>query len=180
MFNKIENRKELYKRFHKVGFSVGCEVGVHDGKNAVSIIENIPGIKLYLVEPYKDHPCSIAKWGKYNKNNLSSHENARKRAHKRLSKFNVEWFEMFSEEAVRKIPDSFLDFVHIDGEHSYDFVMIDTILWTRKVRKGGIVSGHDYDKPGVKKAVTDYLTTHGFEYNYTRESKSPSWYFVRM
>ena len=48
------------------------------------------------------------------------------------------------QDAVKDIEDSSLDFVHIDGDHSYDFVMQDIILWGRKVRIGGIISGHDY------------------------------------
>ena len=151
----LQTRRDLYKLFAKLGFSVGCEVGVHKGQNALVMFQNIPGVKLYLVEPYADHSCSIAKWGEYNKDNVSSHENARITAHTMLKDYNCEWLEMFSEEAVKKIPDGFLDFVHIDGEHAYDWVMLDTILWTRKVREGGVVSGHDYDKPGVKKPVTD-------------------------
>lgn len=86
---------------------------------------------------------------------------------------------MFSEDAVKLVKKESLDFVHLDGEHAYDWIMLDTILWTRKVKKGGVVSGHDYDKSGVKAAVHDYVKIHGFEFNYTRESKRPSWYFIR-
>jgi hypothetical protein len=179
MFNDIKNRQQLYARFQRAGFMIGCEVGVHAGNNALMIFKNIPGVKLYLVEPYSDHSCSIAKWGEYNKGNISSHENAKKRAHKKLAGYNCEWLEMFSEDAVKLVPDGSLDFAHIDGEHAYDWTMLDTILWTRKVKSGGVVSGHDYDKPEVKAAVHNYVEIHGLEFNYTQEVKSPSWYFVK-
>jgi len=37
-----------------------------------------------------------------------------------------------------------LDFVYIDGDHSFDAVVRDVILWSNKVRPGGIVAAHDY------------------------------------
>ena len=179
MFNNIRNRKELYCRFATAGFKIGCEVGVHKGQNALVMFQNIPGLKLYLVEPYADHKYSLAKWGEYNKNNVSSHENARVKAHNILRGYNAEWLQTFSEDAARSFPDGILDFVYIDGEHAYDFVMLDIILWTRKVKPEGIVSGHDYDKFSVESAVRNYVKIHELEFNYTQESKSPSWYFIR-
>ena len=188
MIIKGLDRNGLYKRFHKLGFKIGCEVGVHNGANALNICKYIQGVKLYLVEPYADHSCSIAKWGEYNKGNMSSHENAEKIAEAKLKDYNVEWLKMFSEEAVNKIADNFLDFVYIDAEHSYDFIMLDVVLWTRKVRKGGIVSGHDYDywkpdKPAmVARAVNDYTSAHDITlYCTSRDGadRRPSWFFTK-
>ena len=179
-------RIDLYKMFHKAGFSVGCEIGVHAAGNALVMFQNIPGLKLYLVEPYADHECSIAKWGEYNKNNISSHENAKKRARKALAGYNVEWLEMFSEDAAGKVQNNSLDFIHIDGEHSYDFGMIDIILWSRKVRVGGVASGHDYndwekEKPLVTRAVDDYTSAHKISFYYTDISRDrrASWFFIK-
>ena len=39
---------------------------------------------------------------------------------------------MRSEEAVPTIQDESLDFVYIDGNHTFDDVMFDLILWSRK------------------------------------------------
>ena len=179
------NRAGIYKMFFLLGFKTGCEVGVHAAKNALVIFQSIPGVKLYLVEPYADHECSIAKWGEYNKNNVSSHANARKTAHEILKNYNTEWLEMFSEDAASKIENNSLDFVYIDAEHFYDFAMLDIILWTRKIKIGGIVSGHDYDywepdKPKVARAVNDYTSVHGIDLYYTSKiDRRPSWFFVK-
>ena len=178
MFNNVRNRKELYCRFATAGFRIGCEVGVHKGQNALVMFQNIPGLKLYLVEPYADHKYSAQGWDVSRKNTVSSHENARIKAHNLLRGYNAEWLQIFSEDAARSFPDGILDFVYIDGEHAYDFVMLDIILWTRKVKPGGIVSGHDYDKFGVESAVRNYVKIHELEFNCTQE-KSPSWYFIR-
>ena len=37
-----------------------------------------------------------------------------------------------------------LDFVYIDANHAYDYVKEDIELWYPKVKKGGILMGHDY------------------------------------
>ncbi len=49
--------------------------------------------------------------------------------------------------------------VYIDGDHSYEAVRDDIKAWLPKVRKGGILAGHDYGAgwPGVQKAVHEIL-----------------------
>jgi predicted O-methyltransferase YrrM len=50
--------------------------------------------------------------------------------------------------------------VFIDGDHEYDGVKEDIEAWMPKVRKGGILAGHDYQSgsfPGVDKAVQEVL-----------------------
>ena len=58
-----------------------------------------------------------------------------------------------------------LDWVYIDGNHTYEFVLEDLRSWYPKVRPGGLVVGDDYDRPdawwndGVTKAVTEFTKT---------------------
>ena len=62
---------------------------------------------------------------------------------------------MKSMEASELFKNEYLDMVFIDGSHDYDSVMEDIECWEPKIRKGGIISGHDYNSSyvGVKKAV---------------------------
>jgi len=55
-------------------------------------------------------------------------------------------------EAVEDFKDESLDFVYIDGHHGFRYVAEDLCEWTQKVKKGGIVSGHDYalNKKGAR------------------------------
>lgn len=64
-----------------------------------------------------------------------------------------------SEEAVKEYEDESLDFVFIDAGHEYDDVKKDIEIWLPKVKKGGILAGHDYsnDSPGVVRAVQETL-----------------------
>jgi predicted O-methyltransferase YrrM len=55
--------------------------------------------------------------------------------------------------------DGSVDFVFIDGDHSYEGVKRDIAAWTRKVKPGGMICGHDFTNtwPGCMKAVTELV-----------------------
>lgn len=55
-----------------------------------------------------------------------------------------------SETAVSKIPNS-IDFLHIDGDHTYEGVKIDWELYSPKVRRGGYITIHDTDESVLDK-----------------------------
>jgi predicted O-methyltransferase YrrM len=64
---------------------------------------------------------------------------------------------MTTNEAVHLFKDESLDGVFIDADHSYEAVKLDIQNWMPKVRKGGILAGHDYTSawPGVIRAVDE-------------------------
>ena len=49
-----------------------------------------------------------------------------------------------SEVASNIFPYNSLDFIYIDANHAYDFVVKDIELWFPKLKKGGVFAGHDY------------------------------------
>ena len=64
-----------------------------------------------------------------------------------------------SVKAARCFEDGELDFVFIDGEHSYEAVKADVRAWWPKIRNGGFLIGHDYNPkrfPGVCRAVDEF------------------------
>ena len=67
-------------------------------------------------------------------------------------------------EAASQFQDNSLDFVFIDASHEYEDVKKDIITWLPKIKKKGILAGHDYYVdghdyfPGVKKAVNECLS----------------------
>lgn len=70
--------------------------------------------------------------------------------------------KMSSVDAARQINDGSMDFVFLDGDHSYEGLKADIAAWLPKVRKGGWIGGHDIDNPeppfdftGVRKAVDE-------------------------
>lgn len=62
-----------------------------------------------------------------------------------------------SEDAAKEFDDNSCDVVFIDMTHTYDHVKQDIQLWLPKVKHGGYIAGHDYQKywPGVVKAVDE-------------------------
>jgi|GEM_PF-1515543 len=72
-----------------------------------------------------------------------------------------------SEEAAREVQNESLDFVFIDADHTYEGCKTDIDAWYPKLKPGGILCGHDYDRPrwpkeGVKRAVQEFAIRHGF------------------
>lgn len=59
-------------------------------------------------------------------------------------------------EAVRAFEDLSIDGVFIDANHEKEAVLEDAVAWSAKVKRGGIIAGHDLDHvqfPGVREAV---------------------------
>lgn len=181
------SRAGMYKYFASLGFNKGAEVGVQRGRNALVMFQNIPDLELTLVDPYEDHPYNIRTFGKIN------HQKFKKMAAKRFNGYKVNWLYGFSEDMACKVKDESLDFVYIDGEHFYQFVMLDLILWYRKVRQGGIIAGHDYRKYASKKrfkvmeAVNNFTDAYGISLIYITDNSvienpgddSTSFFFIK-
>jgi hypothetical protein len=69
---------------------------------------------------------------------------------------------MTSELASALFPDGYFDLVYIDAIHTFERVNEDIGFWLPKVRKGGILAGHDYytgrkKVAGVKEAVDKWF-----------------------
>lgn len=62
------------------------------------------------------------------------------------------------------------DLAFVDGNHRFDSVFLDMFYLGRLVRKGGIIILDDYDLPGIKRAVSFYLTN----LHWSVEELSPS------
>ena len=156
----MTTREELYDMFRERGFKRGAEIGVAYANNAVSMYERIPGLSLYLIDPWDGENRSKKFYRTVRRRALQNLMPYRQRAKIMSTK---------SEYAALDVPERSLDFVYIDGDHRYDAVLLDIVLWHRRVRGGGIVSGHDYGLhpklAGVKAAVDGYTKFHGIDLN---------------
>lgn len=77
-----------------------------------------------------------------------------------------------SVEASKLYDDNSLDFVFIDANHTYEFIRDDIKVWYPKVKKGGILAGHDYVLevcPGVVRAVDEFNAENNYSLDINAE-----------
>ena len=131
------SRDDLPEFFKELGFEVGAEIGVYKGEFSEKFCK--AGLTLYAIDPwriYKDYgnPRGQARLDfqyEHTQRVLSPYPNA-----KIIRKTSME--------AINDFEDESLDFVYIDGNHEFRYIAEDLYEWAKKVKKGGIVAGHDY------------------------------------
>lgn len=64
--------------------------------------------------------------------------------------------KMTSVEASVKLNRLF-DVVYLDGNHALESILEDIRVWLPKVKPGGMLAGHDYDRESVRQAVNRLL-----------------------
>lgn len=139
------NREDLAQLLHELDFKVGVEVGVAAGEYSHTIAKYNPQMKLYGVDPY----ISYSGYKDYVKEStFKSLESTAKELLKPYPQY--EFIKKTSLEACEDFEDESLDFVYIDANHAEPFVTQDINAWAKKVRKGGIVAGHDYARIKAK------------------------------
>lgn len=157
---------------------VGAEIGVYVGHNAEFILETLNIQKLYLIDPFDPNNDFEG----YIKTRLAK---AKAPALERLEPFKdkIQWLFMTSDDAVSHIGEH-LDFVYIDGNHSYIYVKRDIENYSCLVRVDGFVGGHDYmmrSRPPIeaKRAVDEFIKESGCELFFSREfdPHHPDWWF---
>jgi predicted O-methyltransferase YrrM len=52
------------------------------------------------------------------------------------------------------------DAVFIDGEHTYEAAKADILAWRPRLKKGGLLCGHDREAKGVKRALAELVPDH--------------------
>jgi len=159
VINNNWRRKHFPSLFRDLGFKVGVEVGVWRGEHAEMICYAVPGLTLFCVDPWS---MEYNTEGKTTEEMIEDERVARER----LTKYDCEFVKKISMEAVKDFLPNSVDFVYIDANHRYNRVIEDIFEWTKIVRVGGIVCGHDFARwqshpeIEVKRAVTDYAREH--------------------
>ena len=170
-------RDELTRLFKEFEYKIGAELGVDRGLYAEELSKTNPGVKLFCIDPwkvYKDYEDI------QDQHIMNVNYNSTK---KRLAPYNCEIIKKSSMGAIKEFAPESLDFVYIDANHTYKYVLEDIEKWSKIVKTGGIVSGHDYiwrshrkrTRDDVKNAVDLYVK----ENNKILFLLSPSsWFFI--
>ena len=135
----------------------GVEIGVAFAGHSASMLERAGCIeKLWSVDPYLhqsgyDDPINVSQ---------AKFDEMYEFALSRLGAFGdrSSLVRATSLDAAANIPGP-VDFVYVDAVHTAEAVWSDLMLWTPRIRPGGLIGGHDYGHPnfpGVTRAV-DHL-----------------------
>jgi predicted O-methyltransferase YrrM len=155
IINHFSRRRELIQMLRERGSKFGVEIGTDHGQYAQQLCEGIPGLKLCCVDPW------LAYTEGEEVHSQQEMDLIYLQALERLNPYGCIIERSTSIEVAKRVTDNTIDFVFIDGNHEYDYVLQDITEWTKKVKFGGIVCGHDYKedklrKYGVIEAVQKY------------------------
>ena len=179
----IGRRKDFPRLLNELGYKVGAEIGVYQGQYAHWLLRMMPGLKLYgvdLWEPYTGYKDFEA-------NDIVD---AYQIAVDNVAGKDCTLIKGWSNKIVEQFEDESLDFCYIDGSHCYEYVVEDIAKWSKKVRKGGIVSGHDFDDftdskkrwsyMHVKIAVEGWMTAYKIHpWFVLNKNSGRSWFYVK-
>ena len=173
-------RQVMAETLAELNFKAGAEIGVAQGHHARELCKRNPGLKLYCVDIWQPYPG----YNEYQDRIVRYHREAQVR----LAPFDCRFIQKFSMDAVDDFKDGSLDFVYIDGAHDFKNVAMDICEWSKKVRIGGIVFGHDYKRSfdrgytiQVKDVVQAYMYSHEIRPWFVLETgRNASWMFVRQ
>jgi predicted O-methyltransferase YrrM len=118
---------------HAVGSKVAVEIGSYQGVSAARIASVMPndGI-LYCIDP----------WDRQNGKVNPCYEIFRRHLKRRQSWNKIRVVQMTSNEACDSVPDE-VDFIFVDGDHSWSGIEADWSLVGEKLQVGGVVCLHD-------------------------------------
>lgn len=140
------------------GYKTAVEIGVAYGGHSEMILLNTKIEKLYGVDPYKNYSEYDGDCQNFEQR---KQDDVHEMVSSRLSYYGgrFELLRDYSDNVLDKFKDESLDIVYIDGNHFEEFIKRDVSNWWKKVRVGGVLSGHDYDHPSfpVTSIVNDFF-----------------------
>jgi len=139
-----------------------AEIGVWRSKTMVRVLRSCSGLisEYWAIDQWMPIPMSR---GTRRERNVTPE--LWEAQHLHACNLMVQWFPQIrvvradAAVVVGIFPDGYFDLVFLDADHHYDSVRRDIQVWLPKVRKGGILTGHDYTERfvGVRKAVDEYF-----------------------
>jgi hypothetical protein len=172
------SRNDLAILFKELNFTTGAEIGVWKGRYSEVLCRANPDLKLYSIDPW-----DFRNFYETQAEGNTIYENAKNR----LSSYKCSIIRAFSMDAVQEIQDYSLDFVYIDGAHDFQNCTNDICEWSKKVKAGGIISGHDYGW-WYKRGIHVYQVVNAYTYAYKikpwfilgDKDKTLSWMWVKI
>lgn len=152
-------RDILLKRIPKNATCV--EIGVWTGEFTQRILNVANPKKIYLIDPwlayddYYEIDYNLSKYTQTSQDNR--YKSVLKRFHKEIKQGKIEVIRDISSNVIKGLlKDKKYDFVYIDGNHSYEYVLEDLKNYLPNLEKNGFFGIDDYNFESVRKAVQDF------------------------
>lgn len=149
---------------------VGAEIGVYRGDNTLRMFRKFPIKHIYLIDPYVDYEELTCLF------RPDSFEYPLRKLNFYRDKITA--IMKKSDDAAPYVPNN-LDFVYIDGCHLYEYIKRDIELYYPKIKKGGVIGGHDIASnpfsQDIAKAVNEFVTKYDLEL----QIQDPDWWVVK-
>ena len=177
--NLIENRNLLFKQFDKN--LIIAEIGVFKGEFSKFLFNNLNPKELHLIDIFEGMMCSGDKDG----NNivwtdLNDEYNSLKNFF--YNNENVFIHKNNSYDVLSSFSDEYFDIIYIDGDHTYEGVKKDLNISYDKIKKNGLICGHDYVSPrfeGVVRAVDEFCIKYDLKIEYLTEDGCPTYCILK-
>lgn len=175
----MQNREELLTRIPTGGVCV--EIGVFKGDFSAKILSIARPKTLYLVDPFEGRVISGDENGDNRQfANLPEEYQRLKELYENDKRVSIQpvtsqlFFELVCPE---------VDFVYVDGDHTYNAVRQDLQNAWEHLKVGGYLAGHDYHSShefiAVKKAVDEFCGERGVTLEVTG-GKLPSYLIKKV
>jgi hypothetical protein len=149
---RVKWASKLIREVKPEGKVTGVEIGLWKADFALGMLQKDEELHWYGVDPYFEYGKGARKQPMWN----AIFEKVTKKMAPYNDRFTL--IRKPSAEGVKYIPEK-VEFVFVDGNHNEEFVWEDLCLYEPHVKKGGIMSGHDYYHR-VAKAVDEYASEH--------------------
>jgi hypothetical protein len=137
--------KEDQRPSFELANGICVEVGTWEGGFTSSILSKSNVTKVFCVDPYKHFTNNEYPDGMNDLTQKRFDDLFKSVSDRLTSKFasKVEFIRDLSVNGSTKFDDNSLDFVYIDGNHDYKYVIEDLKAWYPKVKVGGYLCGDD-------------------------------------
>lgn len=174
------SRDGLGVLFKELGYSKGVEVGVEKAKFSEKLCQANPNLTLWGIDPltpydsYREH-VSKTKMDEFYQEVM-----------RRMTPHQYFHHRLFSMDAVQLFDEASIDFVYIDGNHDFQNTTNDIAEWSKRVRVGGVVAGHDYtnfvkefNRCDVKRVIDAWTKAFEIDVWFLTTDRSPSWLWFK-
>ena len=167
--NSVRGLYDLVNQFYKPNFKM-VEVGSLEGISTLLFAGCVNTV--YSVDCYD---YKVPETGRIPEHDQMFVEAERMFISRTKNVSNIIKIRKTSIEAAKDFEDASLDAVYIDAEHDEDSVREDVRAWRPKIKRGGILSGHDFVLPHLRKILTE---EEGFDISQITVSPDTSWAVV--